>query len=86
MIMVITMGSDWLNRNKLAAVARQAATQAVRPAEFVKITNYNAILGYPILSPPGLVINEKLVCSGRIPKQSEVAAWLTTGASGEPQP
>ena len=33
-----------------------------------------------------LAINKKVVCSGRIPKQNEVAAGLTTGVSGEPQP
>lgn len=83
MITVKILGSGCANCRKLEAVARQAAAEAGLAAEFVKVTSHNDMLAYPILSTPGLVINEQLVCSGRIPKQSEVAAWLTAGAAGE---
>jgi small redox-active disulfide protein 2 len=77
MLTVKILGSGCANCKKLEAVARAAAASASLEAEFVKVTDMKAIMAFDLLATPGLVINEKLVSSGRIPTQAEVRQWLT---------
>ncbi|HLS57816.1 MAG TPA: thioredoxin family protein [Zeimonas sp.] len=76
MLSVKILGSGCANCRKLEAVAREAATTAGLQAEFVKVTDMKAIMAYDLLATPGLVINEKLVSSGRIPTQAEIRQWM----------
>ncbi|HEY5963543.1 MAG TPA: thioredoxin family protein [Xanthobacteraceae bacterium] len=76
MLTVKIIGSGCANCGKLEAVAREAASSANLPAEFVKVTDMKDIMAYDLLSTPGLVVNEKLVSSGRIPTVAEVQKWL----------
>ncbi len=76
MTTVKILGSGCANCRKLEAVAREAAASAGVEAEFVKVTDMKDILAYDVLSTPALVIDEKLVCSGRIPTQAEIRGWL----------
>jgi len=71
------LGSGCANCRKLEAVAREAAQAAGVPADFVKVTDMKAILAYDVMATPGLVIDERLVSSGRIPTQAEIRQWLT---------
>jgi hypothetical protein len=36
----------------------------------------------PVLSAPSLVVNEKLVCVGRVPSRNEVLVWLRSALDG----
>jgi small redox-active disulfide protein 2 len=77
MMTIKILGSGCANCKKLEAVARTAAEAAGIQAEFIKVTNQAEILDYDILSTPALVINEKVVCAGKIPTQADVTQWLT---------
>jgi small redox-active disulfide protein 2 len=70
------LGSGCANCKKLEAVAREAASAAGIAAEFVKVMDLNDIMAYDILSTPGLVIDDRLVSSGRIPTKTEIQGWL----------
>lgn len=76
MLTVKILGSGCANCRKLEAVAREAAASSGLAAEFVKVTDMKAITAYDLLSTPGLVINEKLVSSGRIPTLAQVKEWM----------
>jgi hypothetical protein len=45
-------------------------------ATLVHIEDFLEIERYPILFTPGLVVNEKLVCAGRVPRKEEVIHWF----------
>ena len=77
MLNVKILGSGCANCKKLEAVAREAAASAGLQAEFVKVTDMKAIMAFDLRATPGLVINEKVVCAGRIPSQAEVTTYLT---------
>ena len=80
MLTIKILGTGCPNCKKVEQIARQATNQMAMEAEFVKVTDYGQIMEYPILSTPGLVINEKVVCSGRIPSAAEVTSWLADAA------
>ena len=76
MLTIKVLGPGCQNCKNVEAIARKAVMNFGLEAEFVKITDWADIKKYPILATPGLVINEKLVCAGRIPTEAEVTTWL----------
>jgi len=83
MLTIKILGSGCPNCKKLEALARQAVEQLAIEADVIKVTDYNDIMAYNIMSTPGLVINEKLVSFGRIPSPAEITTFLTNALSAE---
>ena len=77
MLTIKVLGSGCANCKKLEAITRKVVENLGMEAEVIKVTDYAEIMKYPILSTPGLVINEKLVSAGRIPSEVEITDWLT---------
>ncbi len=71
---VLGPGCD--NCKKVEAVAQQAVVNFGVEAAITKVTDRAEYPKYGLLYTPGLVINGKLVCGGRIPTETEVTSWL----------
>lgn len=76
MITIKVLGPGCQNCEKVEENARKAATNMGMEVEIKKVTDWEEMSQYKILATPGLVINETLVCAGRIPEEGEVMSWL----------
>ena len=73
-IKVLGPGCD--NCKKVEALAREAVTMVGTQATIVKVVDRAEYPKYGLLYTPGLVINGKLVCGGRVPTAAEVTTWV----------
>jgi small redox-active disulfide protein 2 len=78
MISIKVLGPGCNNCKMVEANVRKAMDGLGIQAEVEKVTSYPEIMKWNILSTPGLVINEKVVCAGRIPNVDEITTWLAT--------
>jgi small redox-active disulfide protein 2 len=76
MITIKVLGPGCMNCEKVEQNTRNAVTYMGLEAEISKVTDREVMQKYGLLATPGLVINEKLVCAGRIPEEGEVMTWL----------
>lgn len=73
------LGSGCANCHRVRDLVRQVIVElALEDATIQEVTDMKEIMRYPILATPGLVVDEKLVCAGRIPSRAEVTTWLTS--------
>jgi small redox-active disulfide protein 2 len=70
------LGTGCPKCKRLEQLANEAVATTGIEAKIVHVTNIDEIMAYPIMSTPGLVINEQLKSSGRLPRKEEIIAWL----------
>jgi small redox-active disulfide protein 2 len=76
MLNVKVLGPGCPNCENVEANVRTAASNLGIEIELNKVKDQAEFHRYGLLATPGLVINEKLVCAGRIPDQGEIMSWL----------
>jgi len=77
------LGSGCAKCQQLEKITREAVQDLGIDAEVEHVKDMKKIMDYPILTTPGLVIDEKLVCFGKVPDKAEVTAYITTALAKE---
>ncbi len=70
------LGSGCRRCVALGENALAAARAAGKEVELVKVTDMAQIAGYGVMSTPGLVIDERLVSTGKVLTAEEIRALL----------
>ncbi|MBN1284316.1 MAG: thioredoxin family protein [Anaerolineae bacterium] len=83
MLTIKVLGPGCPNCRKVEQHTREALDMLQPEGEvtIVKVTDPMEISNY-IMRTPGLVINEKVVSEGRIPKSDEVMTWIADALQG----
>lgn len=66
-MIIKVLGPGCANCVNLEKATRQALTDLDLEAAIEKVTDYPSIVGYGVMSTPALVVDEKVVTSGRSP-------------------
>ena len=77
------LGTGCARCQQLEKTAKEVVRELGIDAMVEEVKDIKKIMEYPILTAPGLVIDEKLVCSGRVPTKAEVTTFITTALAKE---
>ena len=70
------LGSGCRNCEVTANAIAQAAKEAGVEIELEKVTDIAEIMGFGVMSTPGVVIDGKVVHAGGLPGPDQVRAWV----------
>jgi len=75
------LGPGCANCKRLHQEAERAVVQSGLEATITKVESMEEIASFGILKTPGLVIDGKVVASGRIPLAPEIVTMIMTAAA-----
>jgi small redox-active disulfide protein 2 len=84
MLTIKILGKGCANCKRVEQITRKVVEVLSIEAEIIKVTDYGEIMKFAVLATPGLVINEQVVCSGRIPTPAEVTTWIVNTLGADP--
>jgi small redox-active disulfide protein 2 len=74
------LGTGCQKCKKLYSEAEKAITASGVKVDLEKVERIEDIIKYGVMATPGLVIDEEVKASGRIPRSSEIVDWIRAKA------
>ncbi len=78
MLSIKVLGSGCANCHKVEELAKQVVAQLAIDAQVELVTDMKEIMRYGVMHTPGIVINDKVVSTGRVPALSQMTTLITT--------
>ena len=76
-MIVKILGPGCRNCHSLEERTREALAQLGLQAQIEAVTDYAEIAGYGVMKAPGLVVDEEVVVSGKVPSVEDLTKLLT---------
>jgi small redox-active disulfide protein 2 len=70
------LGTGCANCKNTVTLIEQAAKAKGVSIQLEKVEELRAIMGYGVMSTPGVVINGKVVHAGGVPSKDKIEQWL----------
>jgi small redox-active disulfide protein 2 len=83
MLNIKVLGPGCPNCERLKAATKQALGMLGVEGRVEAVTDPAQFRAYRLVATPGLVVNEKLLCAGRVPEATEIVSMLATVLAGE---
>ncbi len=75
------LGPGCTRCKNLERVTRDALDELGLEATVVKVEDYAEIVGYGVMATPGLVVDDEVLVSGRVPRTAEMRQLLAAASS-----
>lgn len=75
------LGSGCRNCQTTYELIRKTAEEKSITIQLEKIEDIGQIMGYGVMSTPGVVVDGKVVHAGGVPDRKQVESWLTNSSS-----
>jgi small redox-active disulfide protein 2 len=75
------LGTGCANCKTTLKLIEEVAAEKGVGVQLEKVEDIQAIMGYGVMSTPGVVIDGKVVHAGGVPSREKIAQWLS-GAAG----
>ena len=72
------LGTGCAKCNQLENVTKEVLKEMGLEVQIDHVKDIKKIMEYPILTTPGLVINEEVVLAGRVPSKADITKIITT--------
>lgn len=71
------LGTGCAKCNLLESTAKRVVDELGLTCEFEHVRDIQTIIERGVMMTPALLIDGRVVCSGRVPREAEVRSWLS---------